>query len=273
MSKDKLIDKIRKLLALGDISRSNTTVEEAEAAMSAAYKLMSENNISHTELEEEEYINVEFDEYGNRPSEIMFIGSILTRFFFVKFVEVPYKKTSRFTYRRKMVIFGSKENIEIAKYIYTFLERTYKSLWKNYTKIWQEFLDSLNPDDWVKLEKLNWLSHNEISLSIAGFPSESKKVDQKFKYDYYVGLTNGIAEKLEKDQEAIYTTDQGKNALIVLKNKLDLKYKDAFPNSRKTNGKPVKSSEAAEAGFRDSKDVNIRQGISGSEYSPKALEG
>lgn len=274
MCKEKILDKIKKLLALGDVEKSKTTQQEAEAAMSAAFKLMAENNISHSELEEEEFIEFELDEYGNRPAELVYVGSILMSYFFVRLIEVKRVRTSRYTYRRSMVVIGSRENVEVAKYVMSYLTRVYKSLWKEYTVVWKRVLDSLEESDWRGYS--NWTtegSENEKILKSLGFPGDSKVVDQKRKVDYYTGLTTGIQDKLERERRIIFRGEYGENALIVTKQKLDIYYKDRFKNTKNIKNKEVKSNEAAQAGYAASKDVNIRRGLEGSGYSPKALEG
>ncbi len=124
----KIIEKIRKLLALAESSNEY----EARLAMEAAGRLLKRHNLSELEKSSADnyvysIINLKrkrIEEYRRR------IIRILTRFFYVKAIcSRVYDPLKNETYKT-FEIFGKKENVEIAEYCYHFLERKLSSLWQ-----------------------------------------------------------------------------------------------------------------------------------------------
>jgi hypothetical protein len=120
---NKILDKIKKLLSLATSPNEN----EAKLASEKAQALLLKHNLSLSELEYEEsnYSKETFVE-GRAKVEDKFIGSILTKYFFVTLVK-----------SRKLggvYILGEKTNVEIARYTQAYLSQTFKSLFKAYQK-------------------------------------------------------------------------------------------------------------------------------------------
>ena len=123
-----IINKVKKLLSLATSDNEN----EAKLAAQKAQKLLIEHNLKLHEAEsisEDDYTKHEkMMRYRSSPEE-KYILSILNRFFFVY---------SLHRYRgniRTLEMFGTPENVEIATYIYYFLEYKFKSLYKRQAEI------------------------------------------------------------------------------------------------------------------------------------------
>lgn len=158
--KEKLLNKIKKLLALGSSPNEN----EAHAATQKAYRLLAEHNIDMQEIQtvETEYNITTINEYvGVRRSHFLFtcLSIILKKHFFVEtfYNKAPIKNSEKKQYNIKLNLYGLSHNIEVAKYTYFYLSETYIKLYKEAKKRYKN------------------ISRN----------------------DYYKGLTDAIDEKLE----------------------------------------------------------------------------
>lgn len=168
---EKLSEKIQKLLALATSSNEN----EAKLAAEKANELMVKYNLQMSDLKEP----CEYDTFvlvsGQRmPVELKFVGGILVKHFFVHLIQG----------RGALKIVAEKQNLENGKYLWDFLNRTFKECWLNYKK--------------------------------------ETKCDNSLKQTYYLGLYRGLDEKLtatrkkvEQEYGLVVVEDAGLNAFIL----------------------------------------------------------
>ncbi len=124
-----MIDKINKLLALAQ----SANVHEAERAMSKAQELLLKHNLSLLERDtQRHYIHKQIGEVGRRNLVKTIISAILSRFFFVEAIWTFGYDPLRDIKGRILEIYGTAENIEIATYVYEYLQNASEGLWKEY---------------------------------------------------------------------------------------------------------------------------------------------
>ena len=136
MTKDELITRIKKLLALSDSSNPN----EAAIALSRAQKLMQQYKIEMQDLEESVISErgIEISRGMKNIKNLSLVGSILTKVMGVEFIY----QTSRSGSVQKVSMIGPKESLESCEYIFVILIRSVMTAKKNYTeKICLHILD------------------------------------------------------------------------------------------------------------------------------------
>jgi hypothetical protein len=142
-----IIEKIQKLLSLASSDNQN----EAELASKKAQELLIKYNLSMAQVEIKEY-DTEQIEVGRDPSD-KFINDILMKFFFV----YPFKSGKFYVFN------GTKENLQVAMYVRSFLKQSFKSLYK------------------IEAKKENWSSGSNRNA-------------------FYLGLWKGLKEQLTINQ-------------------------------------------------------------------------
>jgi len=131
MSKEKIIDRIRKLLALADTARNANEHEAAQAAAKVS-ALLFEHNLSQAEIEvkEEADTTVDREDIEIRSSATMVKWRQVLLHGIAK---THFCQAIRITRHQppKTVLYGSPSNIEVVKYLYDYLvgeiERFYES--------------------------------------------------------------------------------------------------------------------------------------------------
>jgi hypothetical protein len=134
---EKLIEKIQKLLALATSPNEN----EAKAASAKAQELMIKYNLEVSELEVKPEVGVEvFHQADNNIVSFKdkVIASILNDHFNV-YIIINVEGKGRFFGNKFMrpkclKVAGTKENIEIAKYVFDYLSVAFENAWKVYKK-------------------------------------------------------------------------------------------------------------------------------------------
>lgn len=126
---DQIVDKITKLLAKAN---GNITQEEAQLFMAKAQELALQNEIDLSSLNtsntSESDIIKETLQFGKRlPTVNIYVTSILQDFFNVRVLTHGSRTTNRVLY-----FFGKRDDIETAKYVYTWLSETMVRCWKTY---------------------------------------------------------------------------------------------------------------------------------------------
>lgn len=119
-----ILVKIQKLLALGTSSNPN----EANVAIAKANELLVKHNLSlldvDTHKRAKQYTEAEFD--YTFAIEEKYIRDILSRFFYVKAILIPYK--------HKWAIMGTTENVAVASYMRDHISHKFNGAWHNYKK-------------------------------------------------------------------------------------------------------------------------------------------
>ena len=127
---EQLIERLKKLLAL---SGNNSSQAEAEAAMQKAQALAIENGIDlaligDSQVENETEIIREEMEFGKRlPTVSNFVSTILISFFNVRIILSGGRNNGR-----RLIFIGKREDVQTAKYVYTWLSETMVRCWHNY---------------------------------------------------------------------------------------------------------------------------------------------
>jgi len=129
-----MIAKIQKLLSLANSPNEN----EAKAAMEKANALLVKYNLTRQQVNERvDYVNaIAQDEKRVIAAHDMMIVRIVQEFFFVHALIVGKTNGRTASGRRKVdrriEIFGTKLNVEIATHVFEFLGTIYPQLWKDY---------------------------------------------------------------------------------------------------------------------------------------------
>lgn len=227
----KILETIKKLLAMGEgksnAGNSEALKHEAETAMRKAQELMIKHNVSMEEVDEadeddeEEYVDDLFYRCIKPVTEDVYIRGILIHFYFIKLYRGGHRKRGGLIFK----IVGKKENVEVAKYIWSYLKRTFKDLWHTWKKE-------------------------------SGCPTTSRG-------DFYYGVYLGLTEKLEEERKRLEKDQRISKALVVIDNKLT-KYADkCYPKAGDRGEKsPIRGDkESMRAGYEDGKNISLGKGV------------
>jgi hypothetical protein len=130
----RVIERVARLLALAE----SPNVHEAEAAMSAAQRLMLKYNIEQRLLprtggDAQHYGYRHLGEPSGRVGEAeRVLASILAKHFFVEVIWVPVYRPFEGKRGSVLEICGSPENLEMAEYAHAFLRHTASELWDDH---------------------------------------------------------------------------------------------------------------------------------------------
>jgi predicted SprT family Zn-dependent metalloprotease len=127
-SQNPVLDRIAKLLALAESPNEN----EAQAAMSAAQRLMLKHNIeAAVSGSRASYCFRHLGKPTGRVSEHeRRLASILDEFFFVQVIWVPVWRVTEGKRGSVLEVCGTRENVELAAYVYDFLMYTSDALYR-----------------------------------------------------------------------------------------------------------------------------------------------
>ncbi len=129
--KTSIIKKIQKLLTLAN--NKGATKAEAENAMSMAQRLMIKHKISMANIDTSEKSNFDikhesyFKRSATNPADD-FIMNILQEFYNIRVIYRAGRGSS------EIILIGTPEDIEIAKYIHEYLRNIFFKLWNEYKK-------------------------------------------------------------------------------------------------------------------------------------------
>lgn len=124
MNNEKIIETIKKLLALGG---NNPNEAERNAAIAKANELMLRYNLERSQLEKEDLSEYEDQDMNTQGvAGCRLIRSICKEFFFVDMVLYARQK--------KWCFVGTKTNVEIAIYMFWHIKSKFDEAWKSYRK-------------------------------------------------------------------------------------------------------------------------------------------
>ena len=133
----KILTKIKKLLALG----TSKNEKEAQAASRKANYLLAKYNLSKKDingLEKEALSYVTITHYKKRLDRLQkAISCTVLKYYFIDTVISYSYDAKRDDTFRSIVLFGTKENLKVAEYVYHYLYRTGRNLWQQYKKEYQ----------------------------------------------------------------------------------------------------------------------------------------
>jgi hypothetical protein len=122
----KILDKVHKLLALAQSPNEH----EAQNAMAKAHEFLLKHNLSLLDLQTKwNYIHKQIGEVGRRNPIKTIISTIITRFFFVEAIWTFGYDQSKDRSGQILEIYGTPENVEMAEYVYDYLQNISELLW------------------------------------------------------------------------------------------------------------------------------------------------
>lgn len=123
-SQDRIIDKVRRLLALA----TSHNEHEAELAMTRAHELMVKYNVSVVDAPEIEVLYLG-DPAKRRSTVERYIVSVLCEFFFVEVISISVVLPNQMKTGNVFEVMGTRPNLMMAEYVFEFLLRTVEELW------------------------------------------------------------------------------------------------------------------------------------------------
>ena len=219
-----MIDKIRKMLALSTSANQG----EAENALAMAQQLMVKHNITMQQLVNQptkEYENLSYGGEGGKAAvERKYILPILQKYFFVKAMNIQQRGNANF------FLIGTKENVEIAKYVYDYLKVVFYVLFKLY----------------ALEQKKNGIANTTI-----------------YKQSFYAGLRNGLMDKLAKERTSV----ENEMGLVLVEDPgLNKALHQFFPNSIMQKSPVVAIyGDVRNEGYKKGQTININPGIGGTK--------
>lgn len=226
--REKILAKLEKLLGLAGSDNEH----EATSAMETALRIAAENNIELSQVSR-----------NNRPRSEMkkedvskgsarlsvthtYVSSILKTFFEIKVITGGNRATGR-----KIWFVGKQENIDFAKFLYSYLENTFFKLWYAYY--------------------------------------EKNQHAKNARESYFLGLWQGLTAKLNeakaKIEQALQEQVRTSYSLMLVDNQtvLENALVEFFPKLVNLKAKPItiKNSAALTDGIEKGKQINIHAGL------------
>lgn len=228
MSKERIIDRIRKLMKM--TTERGATEAESQTAALMAQKLLLENNLHMQEVgdldkEPEEAIEMDGVIVNGKPATIGWKKHLLWR------ISKPLQCRAAYSsWQKKMHIVGKKSSIEVVSYLYMYLSRTIEALSEEHVLEQQAEAEAL------------------MDPFLAGNKRQAK-------YSFAFGCASTIGRRLEEQFEKVAKSSSSTTALALRQDQaLEEKFKDFFPRltqSRISGGQDGRSRSAgAEAGSK-----------------------
>ena len=231
---DKIIEKVKKLMALGN----STNEHEAKLAADKVAEILTKYNLSMQQVDakksyEQRKLELKTQRLRREDSWIL---PLLRDFYFVRpIIKKEYDPSiNKRRFINTYVLIGQPLNVAVASYVFDFLYSQYKHLWAQYKK-----------------------QYNKTSKS---------------KEAYYHGLTHGIKLQLEKQVKRV-EQEEGL-ILVKTDTQLDAFIEDLFKNLKNTKSHSSyhQDQHAANAGIEAGKSLNIRRGLGEKNESERTLE-
>ncbi len=122
----KILNKVHKLLALAQSANEH----EAQNAMAKAHEFLLKHNLSLLDVQVKlNYIFKQIGEVGRRNPIKSIISSIICKFFFVEAIWTFGYDQHKNRSGQVLEIYGTPENIEMAEYVYGYLQNISELMW------------------------------------------------------------------------------------------------------------------------------------------------
>ena len=222
--KDRRLGRIKELLALA----GSPNEHEAATAMRLAQKYLLKYNLEFEDLAgERDYGFRYLGDCAARVQEYQYVlSNILQEYFFVLAIWTYSYDPSRDKPGKRLQICGTKQNLEIASYVYDYVTGASEPL---------------------------WTAHKASTTT--------KKQLRGTRLQYLAGLLQGLKQKLERQKD---TLEQEQGLVWVGDTRLTEYYRHLNPRIRSVSGSGVARSRGYADGMRDGRKLNIRRGVSGS---------
>lgn len=237
---EKVVEKIRKLLAKSESAKENGSVHEAESFALKAQELLLQYNLSQQDIHQEEKSAIEMEivkldaDFTIQKTE----GPWITDLFIVLSNHNLCRVIIYGNRNNNMVyIFGERHNIEIVKYMHSQILTKIKKL---SLEAWKEYFG---------LEKRN-----------------------TFLRGYKVGVVKGINSKLYEQQRHQMSKYSGMAGLVKVNDQaITQKIQEEIGPLRRSKKKSLKGDDGKNKGYQDGKNMQLNKGISGSQRSSSNL--
>lgn len=124
-----LLDKVHKLLALAQSPNEH----EAQNAMTKAHELLLRHNLSLLDMQTRgNYIHRQIGAVGRTNPIKSIISAMLCKFFFVEAIWTFGYDQQKNRSGRILEIYGTSENVEMAEYVYDYLQNISELLWEEH---------------------------------------------------------------------------------------------------------------------------------------------
>jgi len=213
----KLISRIQKLLNLSKSSNQH----EAEQAATLAQRLMAKHSIKMAQLNKEtwEFNSRILKKVARASATDKYVATILHRHFNVRMMYSRAGKKETW-----LVATGTEDNLDVAEYMYKYLNDSFDRCWKSY--------------------------YNENSTT------------RNSKTSFQLGMYNGLNDKLKTQKEEM-ARESDCTALVVMDTKLDTYMKQKYSISTRRNTTVRAGDSAAKAaGFATGRSLSINKALS-----------
>jgi len=228
---DKLIDRVRKLLALS----KSPNEHEAALAMEKAQYLLKEYNITLTELEVKTFVERKVEVKGKLAKWQAHLASAVATGFDAKVYLIG---------TRYIVFVGTKVDAEVAQYAFVYLLATVKALVSEYVK---------------EIRKPKGV-HAVLAAMGVEFDKKPVKNATSYAYGVVLALETKISEFARKKSETVAPI--GSMDLITIKDReLQAFWDKKFSDAGVFSTKQQLDDEAFKKGHADGKDIQIHRGI------------
>ena len=220
--KEKLLERIKKCLMLGDHKRNNSP-EEVATALNFAKRMMKQYNISLLEIQldemkEEEVVEGEGVVKRKFKYWEQYLSNVVAKFCSVGiFVRTSRNGWGR-TVRQRVVFFGLKEDVEMAEQTYSILRKVILKMATNH-----------------------------------GY----KGTDSK---SYCAGVVNTLSERVDNEEKMSEEEEKKCTAVMVIKNQIVKKYEETLDLKKGQSRSQNIDYSAYDHGKRDGHHVNLRPG-------------
>ena len=249
MINDSLVEKIRKLLALG--SALNDSPAQAELAMQKAKQLAIENDIDLASIQvfenkksDEPIVKGDEINLGKRESVCQkFIYWLLQKHFNVKVITGGGRY-----YGKMLTLIGKTKDIQIATYINTFLNQEFMNLWHKYRETHYE-AQTKDRNSYF------WGLYNGLDSKL----KEQSKTTESASFSSIVAARGSQAAAQVQNCYALAVTSH--------KERLEDALNEFYPRLRKASRRSYSnghhSESARESGFAAGRNISLRMGIGG----------
>ncbi len=235
-----ILKRVKKLLSLAQSANEH----EALVAMQKAQELNARYNLNEVpefELNDHDYIII-YTKRKRLEAYRQFICSILTSHYFVEVLFAKQYDAQDDTEYQVIELLGSRQNIEMAEYVYHFLVNKLEQLWRAYRK------------------------------------TAKTALGRSSKNAYFVGLASGFHKKLDAMQEAHQERHESKSRtkasderkLVVAHNDamLDRFMRSRYPRIRNVKKKTRLRDQSSYAqGLADGRKIVLNKGLNGGQNS------
>ena len=213
-----LLDRVRKLLALAE----SKNIHEAELAMTRAKQLMEKYALAPEPAHQEFHYLYLGQPHKQKGLPTQLLAGLLVRFFQVEIVWIPSETARNRDRVWLMEALGTLENLEVAEYVYDYLQREL---------------------DWL------WKAHRKRNPRLKG---------KGPKRDFQVGLLKGLVEKLGSNEPA---SEPGRALIRLKREKIRAFVTQRHPRLYSGRKASYRLNDTYAAGFQKGKSLEIRKGI------------